>query len=473
MHSPPLIRKAKWFQRSGNHRKTAWEIPAAPITRPDPPEGEGLEKNVNDTLLAVIVMWLCSAASLVASQSEKGLIVGRVLDAQTGQVAPCTVTIRTSEGAILVENASFKGGFRSIGLFEKAVPPGATVISISKGFDFVAVERHVNLYAGKRTELTFQLQRRTPLLNQGWYCGDNHAHMIHGEQKVTVDFPYVALAARAEGLDYLSLAQQWNIPQATPDQLETACTRVSTPDFKLTWNMEAPKNYWRGDVSKCLGHGWTLAMRGYTSDGRDAIQDLTRMSAWDYEREKPSTPNFESHRLIHALGGIVSYTHPCRWWWGRWGGKGSYPLEEAKFISNLAQELPYDTVVGPTYDTIDILMQPHERAANERAQQLWYMLLNQGYRIPATGSSDRTFDNEGRGVPGRIRVYSRLDGEFTIPRVAESIKAGRNFVTSGPLLVFEIGPHQVGDIIRLGKLSNFKATIKAWARCSGRALDPS
>ena len=45
------------------------------------------------------------------------------------------------------------------------------------------------------------LRRRSGLRGEGWYCGDNHDHMIHGERTVQVDFPYVALAARAARLD--------------------------------------------------------------------------------------------------------------------------------------------------------------------------------------------------------------------------------------------------------------------------------
>ncbi len=81
--------------------------------------------------------------------------------------------------------------------------------------------------------------------------------MIHGERRILVGFPDVAQAARAEALDYLSLAQAWNLPEATPEALEAACRKVSTDDLLLTWNLEAPKNYWRGDVSHCVGHGWT------------------------------------------------------------------------------------------------------------------------------------------------------------------------------------------------------------------------
>jgi hypothetical protein len=414
------------------------------------------------TLGQTLLILLCVVYH-TGSASEHAVITGRVLDAETKQLIPCTVAIRTRDGSLIIDHLSFKDGFRSSGKFEKAVPPGEVVVTISRGFDYVALERKLNVREGERVELTFELKRRTPLRRQGWYAGDNHVHMVHGERKIPVDFPYVAMAARAEGLDYLSLTHWWNLPQATPELLAQACRQVSTPDFQLTWNLEMPKNYWRGDVSQCMGHGWTLGIRGRIAEGRDSIQELIEMSAWDYESEKLPTPNFESHALIHSLGGIVSYSHPLRWSWGRWGGKGIYPIEERKLISNMAQELPFDTVAGPTYDTIDVMMQPRERVANEQAQRLWFLLLNHGYRIAATASSDTTFDNEGRGVPGKVRVYTRVAGEPTLDRIAQAMKAGRNFVTSGPLLILEIGDNQIGDVVPLANSVKRKARIKAWA----------
>ena len=287
--------------------------------------------------------------------------------------------------------------------------------------------------------------------------------MIHGEREITVDFDYVAMAGRAAGLDYMSLAQEWNLASPTPAKLAEACDRVSTRDFKLTWNMEAPKNYWRGDVSHCLGHGWTLAMRGYTADGRDAIAELRKMSAHDYESEKTPTPNFESHALIHSLGGIVSYTHPAREWRGKWGGHNGLSVEENKFISNLAQELPFDTLVGPTYDTIDILMRTEEKEVNRKAQQLWFMLLNRGYRIAGTASTDSCFDRPGGGDPGRVRVYTRSREPSGLEEIAEAMRRGRNFVSSGPLMLFNIDQYQIGDVIPLESPRRFLARLSAWA----------
>ncbi len=394
--------------------------------------------------------------------NPEAVIAGRVLDAESGVLIPATVIIRAADGTILTDHPSFRGGFRSPGVFEKTVSPGHVAVTVTRGFDYVPQTEELTAEPGKRKDLEFRLARRSPLRRLGWVSGDSHVHMIHGERLIAVDFAQIAVAARAEGLDYLSLAQHWNISEPTPENLDRACAAVSTPDFRLSWNIESPKNYWGGDVSHCAGHGWTLGLRGRTPDGRDVIAELLAMSAWDYESQKPPVPNFEMHAFIHSAGGIVTYTHPHRWWWGKWGGQGGFPVEGHKMISNMAAELPFDTVAGPTYDAIDIMMQPEERETNRRALELWFLLLNRGYRIPATASSDTTFDNPGGGVPGRVRLYTRVDGQPTAAAVAEALKAGRNFVTSGPLVRFRIGDHEVGDAMKAqpGVLLPFR--IETW-----------
>jgi hypothetical protein len=419
--------------------------------------------------MALVWYLLLAAGAALAAAPDPAVIAGQVIDRDTGAVVPCTVSIRTSQGELVTDHPNFRAGFRSDGKFEKPVPPGATTITVSRGFDYLAVQQTLDLRPGERRELAFRLERRSPLRREGWYAGDNHVHMIHGERRIPVDFPQLAAAARAEGLDYLSVAQHWNLERVTPEDLDRACRAVSMPDFQLTWNLEAPKNYFRGDVAKCLGHGWTVAMRGRTPDGRDAIRELLDLSAHDYESEKDPAPNFESHELIHSLGGIVSYTHPCRWVWAKWGGKGIYPAEERKFVSNMAAELPFDTVAGPTYDTIDVLMPPNEKAANECAQKLWFLLLDRGYRLAATGSSDATFDNPGRGVPGRVRMYTHLRGEFSLAQVAEAMRAGRSFVTTGPLLTLEIDGRLPGSVIPVREPRRRKVSIRAWSSGAARA----
>lgn len=409
-----------------------------------------------------MLLFTILAVLLPNAANAEAILRGRVVDVATKLPVPCTVSIRTASGKVISDHLSFRDGIRSPGTFSKRVPAGRATITVSRGFDYRARQQEIELRDGETREVEFQLERRTPLKALRWYAGDNHDHMIHGERTIEVDFDYVALAAQAEGLDYLSVTNHWNSPDTSPEAMDRSCALASSADFLLMWNLEAPKNYWKGDASRCIGHGWTLGMRGRTANGRDAIQELLAMSAWDYESEKPSFPNFESHALIRELGGIVSYTHPHRWWRGQWGGKGIYPVQGNMRISNMAAELPLDTVIGPTYDTIDIMMQPEERETARQALELWFLLLNHGYRIAATASSDTTFDRPGGGVPGKVRVYSQVKGRLSPAALAGAIKTGRSFVTSGPLLLFQMDGHGPGEVVKVDPGRKLNLKLRAW-----------
>lgn len=404
------------------------------------------------------VLQLLASAALPALAQEMGTLHVRVLAEDSGAKLPCSVALTDSAGVLAIENRSYLEGFRSDGEFRKTLPAGPAKLTITRGFDFIAETREVPIRPGATAELEIRLRRRSPLFGLGWRCGDHHIHMTHGESRIRVDFDYIALAARAEGLDQVSVGQAWNIPNPTATAAERECRRVSTSDCTLSWNLEAPKNYYRGDASSTLGHCWFIGARA-----SDTIAgELLSMSAHDYESEKEPTANFESHALIHAHGGVIAYTHPCRWWWGPWGGKGGFPMEERKFVSNLAAELPFDTVSGPTYDALDILMQTHEKVVNANGQKLWFLLLNHGYRIPATASSDATFDNENRGTPGKVRIYSHIEGQPTIAGAADAIRCGRSFVTSGPLLLLEVDGRGPGSTLLAAGAQRRVARIRAW-----------
>ena len=406
--------------------------------------------------LAIILLGLPSCL-----WGQEASLTGLIRDEATGQPSPCTITITDAHGKIVTQSQSFQGGFRSSGQFHLSLPAGKTRVRVTRGFETRAVSRELDLVAGKESSLEITLSRVVDLRRRGWYAGDSHVHMLHGEKTVPVDFDFIALSAQAEDLQYLSLAQAWALENPTPERLATALDVRSKPSCALTWNLEAPKNYYQGDAARCLGHCWNLGVAGRTREGRDVIRELLDASAWDYESQKPTYANFESHSLIHQQGGAVFYTHPARWWWGSWGGQGGYPRVERMRVSNMAVELPLDTLIGPTFDGLDVLTTGGERASNAKAFALWSLLLNHGYRLAATASSDACFDRPGGGVPGAARTYTFLPEGFSWRAVTRATAAGRTFATTGPLLVATIDGAPPGSTLGLGTKPHALA-IEAW-----------
>ncbi len=409
-------------------------------------------------------LWLLTLTLLVftARAAEPARLEVVIRDEQTGRPTPCTVTLVDAAGKVVIERESYQAGFRSGGFFAKSLLPGQTRMRITRGFETPAVEKEIDLRPGIATRMDISLQRRVDLRQRGWYAGDSHVHMIHGEKTIPVDFDFVALTAQAEDLQYLSLAQAWTLPHPSPESLAAELGRRSVPACVLTWNLEAPKNYYRGDAGRCLGHAWCLGLQGRTARGDDVIRLLFDANAHDYESDKPSYANFESHNLIHRQRGTSFYTHPARWWTGSWGGQGGYPVREKMRISNLAVELPLDTLIGPTFDGMDLITGSGEFEANRMAFDLWALLLNHGYRLAATGSSDSCFDRPGGGTPGVARTYTFVPGHFSLAAVAKATAQGRTFVTTGPLLLAALDGQPPGVCYKAGPGSHCLA-LEAWA----------
>src|SRR3990172_7455165 len=81
--------------------------------------------------------------------------------------------------------------------------------------------------------------------------------------------------------------------------------------------------------------------------------------------------------------------------------------------------------------------------------EIWYRLLNCGFRLPAGAGTD-AFPNFAslRGPPGLVRVFVRTGAPLDHRRWLAGIREGRTFVTNGPLLEFTLSGREIGDAIR-------------------------
>src|SRR5262249_26295269 len=80
--------------------------------------------------------------------------------------------------------------------------------------------------------------------------------------------------------------------------------------------------------------------------------------------------------------------------------------------------------------------------------QEYYRYLNCGYRLPLVGGTDKMTSD----VPvGLYRTYVRIpaDQEFTYDTWCANLKAGRTFLSGGPVITFKVDGHEVGDTVRL------------------------
>jgi len=95
----------------------------------------------------------------------------------------------------------------------------------------------------------------------------------------------------------------------------------------------------------------------------------------------------------------------------------------------------------------------------------WYRFLRLGYRLPIVAGTDKMSAE----VPvGAVRTYTRLrdDEPVSFDAWAAAVRAGRTFVSSGPILDLSVEGQGPGTVIRL----DWAATLEVTA--SARAAQP-
>jgi hypothetical protein len=130
-------------------------------------------------------------------------------------------------------------------------------------------------------------------------------------------------------------------------------------------------------------------------------------------------------------GGLVSYAHP---------NDGFLDVFDTRLG---AKEIPIGAALG-SVDLIDVL------PLGRQEYELWYSLLNCGFRI-APGAGTDVFTNW-RGIrrmPGSQREYVEVGGAMDWNKWIARLREGRVFVTNGPLLTFHMNGEPMGSLIRV------------------------
>jgi len=87
----------------------------------------------------------------------------------------------------------------------------------------------------------------------------------------------------------------------------------------------------------------------------------------------------------------------------------------------------------------------------------FYRYLNIGLRVPvSTGTDWFIYDFS--------RVYVPVEGEWTAKSWLEQLKAGRSFITNGPLLEFQLDNHQVGDMMQISRPTELTVQARSVGR---------
>ncbi|MCZ6633232.1 MAG: CehA/McbA family metallohydrolase [bacterium] len=354
------------------------------------------------------------------NDSRAARLKGRIFDRKTGRPLAARVQVWLKDGRLWQTRYDRAPGFFADGTFDIQVPPGTVELTAWRGFESTPPGFEVlEVKAGETYEIALPFEPWVDLASRGWYGGETVLQVGRGDQVYRVGLEEAALIARSAGLRFALATYGWDQTFRRYDaaDLNRRLSLLHSPSFWMGWNLIWPRSI--------LGDGWVIG-----------VQDATDLSG--------EMAGFEAHARVHDRRGMVSYTRPF--------GKG-----------RVACGLVFDTLAGPTFDALDVM----STVANDSlAQNLWFMLLNKGYRVAGTASSGVALDVPDTPMPGRFRMYTQVEGDLNAGKLADAVKAGRNFVTSGPLLLFSVFAAGPGAELSVG--GRRRATLRAWA-----SSDPS
>ncbi len=303
------------------------------------------------------------------------------------------------------------------GAFAVEVPAGEATVVARRGFEYAAATATVDLSAGGRGRERLVLRRLVDARAMGWHSGDTHVHDLHqGRYGLSHQEFYNALVSEDLGvsislihMDGTRLMGRWDDLTGMPHPLSTA-THI------LQYGQE-----FRG----AFGHV------GLAGVGEFIMPLVGGASNTAFAADRLNADYLVAARERGATGGFM---HPF-----------SGSVETPESVS--ASEIPVDVALG-VGDFYDVICFWYDELANA---EMYYRILNAGFRVAATGGTDNFSDVWRDPGPGASRTYAHLDGPLTVERWLAAIRARRTFATNGPLLFATVDGQLPGSEIAVGE----------------------
>jgi hypothetical protein len=289
--------------------------------------------------------------------------------------------------------------------FTLPLPVGSYDIEVVRGIEYEPRTIHFEVSKSQVPTLVVKLQRWSNIAQEGWFSGDTHVHFLDPRTGI--------LEMKGEDLNVLNiLATKWAELITNVEHFTGAPSPLSEPGHILYVNEESRHGF--------LGHTILLNLKklvyplAWGPAGGEGVH-----GGHDY-------PTMASQAdRTHEQGGLVTWAH----FPGPWG------------------ELAVDIALGKV-DSVDLMTWGDAFAEDGKmpgAARTWYRFLNLSFRVPATAGTDKMQNSQ---IVGSVRTYVKVDGPLSYQGWINGIRAGRTFVTTGPILKFSAEGAELGETIK-------------------------
>ncbi len=369
-----------------------------------------------------------------------GTLSVRVVDDATGETLAARTHLAASDGKQYVPSDAYARvsgiGDRIVhtpGPFTVQVPAGKVTMTTVAGFERPFVTTAAEVKAGDVTLVTVRMTRLTDLNARGWYSGSTHVHMNYaGNLHNTLENLMMMSAAEDQDIVNEQVANKDNrILDYHHFVKGGGAHPLSTKDRVLVVGQEYRPPFY--------GHVFMFGMRDHLISPYTTGYEGTAI-----ESLYPS--NTDMFRKAKAQGATVGYVHafttdqdPMEL--GLGGGKG----------------FMVDAGLGTT-DAVEW------SDAGRGSFVPWYAVLNNGFRVTATGGEDSISSMHASKLVGSVRTYVYTgDRGLSMEAWFEGLRAGRAFVTTGPLVTMTANGRGPGEEIAL-PAGGGSVEIAGWSR---------
>ncbi len=348
----------------------------------------------------------------------------RVVTRMVSRSAPVSarLSIRASQHPVVPDSGQMRfdgqngiAFFYSGGTTEVTVPAGEVEIAAVQGIATPTATQRVRVGAGETRTVTITMTQVWDARANGWLSGEHHFHLNYGGP-YHLDPTALLRMGEAEDLDVLT-PMLANLAQRFEDQPLFTWRHTGSKPW-IVWAQEVRAHFF-GHVgllnTSALFWPWIWGP-GYDVHARD---DRPNAEALDWSREH---------------GGISTYVHPV---------PAADPFTSAASLRGLPLGFVADAVQGRVNAIELACLWSDERGSAD----LWYRMLNVGMPMVITAGTDAMNNLYRTMAIGTTRVYVHPDRPSELGSYFAALKAGRSFVSNGPMLDFHVGRSGPGQVV--------------------------
>jgi hypothetical protein len=363
---------------------------------------------------------------VLAGQDQAALGVVEFTITANGKAVPCRLHVKDAAGK--PQRAGklpfWHDHFVCPGTARLELPPGKYTYECERGPEYALRSGTFVVAAGKPAKVDIAMERLANLAGEGWWCGDLHVHRPVED---------IELLMRAEDLHVAPVITWWNKRNLWTDKPLPAQPLVRLEDRRF-YHVMAGEDEREGGALLYFGLRKPLDI------------------AWA-GREYPSPLLFAA--LAREAGGVWIDIEKPFWWdvplWLASGWCNSIGIAN----NHMCRNQMYETEAWGKPRFKERL--PAPLGNGYWSQEIYYHVLNSGLRLPpSAGSASGVLPNP----VGYNRVYVFTGSKLTHESWWLGLKAGRSFVSNGPLLRVQASGKWPGHVFTAAEGAEVKIDLQ-------------